>query len=170
MLAVGAFDVDVNVKLDDGAYLTPLTPDDAGEVLPLQYAAFVSEAQRYNDPMILPLTQSVDDVAAELAEGGLGVREPSGRLIGAVRWSAHDLPEATTIKRLVIAPDQRRRGIGARLLAAAEVASGGTRFELITGGASPDNLAFYARAGYVEIGRVRQGQLELAHLRKDAVR
>ncbi len=45
--------------------LTRVTPDDAGEVLTVQRAAFVSEALIYGSVDMPPLTQTLDQVRAE---------------------------------------------------------------------------------------------------------
>jgi hypothetical protein len=67
--------------------LVRLSPSDAGEVLTLQRAAYVTEAQVHQDLFLPPLTQSLDQVAAELTDAGvlaLGLREDE-RLLAAVR-------------------------------------------------------------------------------------
>ena len=48
--------------------VTPLTEEAAGEVMTLQRAAFVSEAQIYGSADMPPLTQTLEQVAAELRE------------------------------------------------------------------------------------------------------
>src|SRR5665811_1524924 len=40
--------------------------DEAGELLTVRRAAFVSEAQVYDDPNIPPLTQTMDELRADL--------------------------------------------------------------------------------------------------------
>ncbi|GAA5202966.1 GNAT family N-acetyltransferase [Microbacterium jejuense] len=126
--------------------LAPLTPDDAGEVLTLQRAAYTSEARLYRDPFLPALTQSLEELEAELHGPGLGLRS-AGRLIGAVRWTVDD--GVAHIGRLTVVPDLQGRGIGTRLLRAAEEASGADRFELFTGHLSEANIRLYEREGYV---------------------
>ncbi len=61
---------------------------DAGEVLALQRAAYVTEARAPADLHLPPLRQSLPEVAAELVDPevlALGWRNPSGRLVAAVR-------------------------------------------------------------------------------------
>jgi ribosomal protein S18 acetylase RimI-like enzyme len=122
-----------------------LTVDDAGELLTLQRAAYVSEAQLYNDPTLPALTQTLPELAAELAHPSLGIRS-AGRLVGAVRWQVHD--GVAHIGRLTVAPDMQGAGIGTALLRAAESASGADRFELFTGHLSQANIRLYQREGY----------------------
>ena len=58
-------------------------PDDAGEVLTLQRAAFLCEAQRYDDPHLPMLTETLDEIAAVIAGPGTcwspARRRPPGR-------------------------------------------------------------------------------------------
>ena len=51
--------------------IQPVTDDEAGELLTLRRAAFVSEAQVYGDPNIPPLTQTLDELRADLAAEGV---------------------------------------------------------------------------------------------------
>ena len=48
--------------------LVRLSLADAGEILTLQRAAYVTEAQGHNDTMMPPLTQTLDQLRAELAD------------------------------------------------------------------------------------------------------
>lgn len=68
------------------------------------------------------------------------------------------------IGRLVVAPDQQGRGLGTRLLAAAEALAspGVTVYALFTGQHSTANVRLYERCGYVVVLR-RAG---LVHLSK----
>lgn len=142
-----------------------LGPDDAGEVLTLQRAAFVVEAQRYKDPFVQPLTETLDEVREEMTGPVIGVRI-SGCLVGSVRWTTTD--DTTMIRKLIVAPDMQAHGVGAFLLASAEKMSGSAHFEVLTGGQSDRNLRFYQRADYVVIGHEHAGDdVELAHLVKN---
>jgi hypothetical protein len=58
--------------------LVRLSPADSGEILTLQRAAYVSEAQAHGDLELPPLVQSLEELAAELADPqvlALGLRE-----------------------------------------------------------------------------------------------
>lgn len=146
----------------------PLGPDDAGEVLTLQRAAYATEAQIYRDPFLPALTQTLDELARELEGPGLGIRI-GGRLVGAVRWRNDG--SVAHIGRLTVAPDVQGRGIGTRLLRSAEAASGAATFELFTGHRSEANLRLYEREGYVVDRRERlHDGVDLVYLRKGAVR
>jgi GNAT superfamily N-acetyltransferase len=139
----------------DDLTVRPIRPDDAGEVLTLQRAAFVQEAQIYGTPQLPPLTQTLEELEAELAENLGCVAVDGTRIVGAVR--ARRDGELLLVGRLTIAPDQQGRGIGTRLLAAVEergAALGATEAELFTGSLSEANLRLYLREGYVETQRV----------------
>ena len=49
--------------------LRAIAPGDAGEVLTLQRAAFVTEAQAHGDPALPPLTQTLAELRAATASG-----------------------------------------------------------------------------------------------------
>ena len=162
----------IDLELDQQGFLDApvigrLSVADAGEVLTLQRAAYVSEAQIYGDPALPPLVQTLPELVAELSDC-LGHKALRGsRLVGAVR-SVMD-GETLHIGRLTVAPDLQGSGLGTALLAAAEADAGPevTSAALFTGHLSAGNLRLYERNGYVEERReeLKPG-LTLVHLRK----
>ena len=139
----------------DDLTIRAIEPGDAGEVLTLQRAAFVQEALIYGTPEMPPLTQTLDELQAELIDNLGCVALAGTRIVGAVR--ARRDGELLLVGRLVIAPDQQGLGIGTRLLAAVEErgrAAGATEAELFTGSLSEANLRLYQREGYAETQRV----------------
>ncbi|HEX2313754.1 MAG TPA: GNAT family N-acetyltransferase [Thermomonospora sp.] len=142
---------------------------DAGEILTVQRAAYLAEAQRYGDPFIPPLVESYEQVRAALgADDGLVLKAVTdGRLVGAVRARFSD--RTCLVGRLVVAPDVQGRGIGGRLMRELEerVAGRVDACALFTGHLSDGNLRLYRRLGYVETRRERVADhLTLVHLRK----
>lgn len=131
-------------------------PADAGEILTVQRAAYVSEAQLYDDPRLPPLTETLAEVSAALAgDTVVLVARVGPRLAGVVRAR---LDGATArIGRLAVAPDLQGRGIGGRLLATVEARLVGRadRLELFTGAHSTANLRLYGRHGYRVSGHRR---------------
>lgn len=145
--------------------ISRLPPEEAGEVMTLQRAAYATEAQIYGDPFLPPLTQTLPDLIDELNDPALGART-GGRLVGAVRWTIEG--EVAQIGRLIVAPDMQGRRIGTRLLRAAEDASGTRVFELFTGHLSEANIRLYQREGYSITRRepLHEG-VDLVYLRKE---
>lgn len=135
--------------------IAPITEADAGEVLTLQRAAFVSEAQIYGSADMPPLTQTLAEVEAELRSStGLTARI-DGRLVGAIRYREDD--GVLLIGRIAIAPDTQGEGIGRTLLAEAERSSTARLAELFTGSLSEANIRLYEACGYEEAERIPQG-------------
>ncbi len=128
--------------------LSAAVPADAAELLTLQRACWVSEAQANDAPFIPPLTESLDDVKAGLAGWTTWVLRVAGRLVGSVRARLDG--DRWEIGRLMVAPDLERRGLGRLLLDRAEEAapSSASTYVLMTGAKSDDNLRRYKKAGY----------------------
>lgn len=92
---------------------------------------------------------------------------PAGRVIGFAGVQAR--PDAAHVTTIAVAPEHRRRGVGARLLgwllqAAAELGQAALTLEVRAGNDPARRL--YARAGFVDAG-VRPGYYR--HPREDAV-
>ncbi|GIG67584.1 GNAT family N-acetyltransferase [Phytomonospora endophytica] len=128
-------------------------PDDAGELLTLQYAAFLSEARVYERLDLPPLKQTFDELRSELGDHPTWKAVVGTRIVGSIR--VHREEDVLHVGRIMVAPDQQGRGIGSRLLAAVEddVPAGVERLSLFTGFLSTGNLRLYERVGYREVGR-----------------
>jgi ribosomal protein S18 acetylase RimI-like enzyme len=145
----------------------PVRPADGGELLTLQRAAFVTEAQLYGDPGLPALVETLSELLVAVQGGPALVARDGGRLVGSVR--ARVVDGVLHVGRLVVAPDQQGRGVGRSLLAAVEQAAGPDvdTAALFTGHRSVANLRLYERAGYVEQRRQRvDDALTLVHLVK----
>lgn len=147
--------------------VTALGDADAGEIMTLQRAAYVTEAQAHHDLDLPPLTQTLDELRAELSEAdvvALGVRE-EGRLIGAVRLRR--VGSAVMLGRLTVVPDRQGTGVGSFLLGESEAAFPDAReIQLFTGEHSTANIRLYERSGYAETARTPVGGYSLVHLAK----
>jgi ech hydrogenase subunit C len=144
---------------------------DAPEILALQKIAYQSEAELYGDDSLPALHQTLHELeddfertpdrVAALADShgteGNGHHEAdqivflkavvNGKIIGSARGFA--LGETAYLRRIIVHPYFRRRGIGRRLLKEIENAfPDAKRFEAKTGHQSKRNLYQLARGGY----------------------
>jgi len=145
-----------------------VTVADAGELLTLRRAAFVSEAQTYNDPNIPALTQTLDELIADLTSEGvitLGARR-GHRLLGSIRVGIEG--DKATLGRLAVAPDVQGHGIGTQLLFAVLQYLPETTKEVwvFTGQDSKQNIELYNKAGFEHEFDKQAGGLTYAYLRK----
>ncbi|WP_433391879.1 GNAT family N-acetyltransferase [Micromonospora sp. KLBMP9576] len=148
--------------------IAPADVADAGEILTVQRAAYLVEAQRYADPFLPPLTETLDEVRAELSgPATVLAARAGGRLVGSVRARVDG--DTARIGRLAVAPDQQGRGVGGSLLRAVEAlfVARVRRFALFTGAESEQNLRWYDRHGYRVVGhRTGHDGIRLARLEK----
>ena len=145
----------------------PATEADAGELLTLQRATFVSEARAYGDFSIPPLLESLEECVARFAQGPIWKAVAGSRVVGSVQLGITGA--VGTIGRLMVAPDWQSQGIATKLLRVAEKTAPAevTSYELSTGALSERNLQLYRNAGYREIRREQQTpQVELVWLAK----
>lgn len=149
-----------------------LTGADAGEILTLQRAAYLSEARLHGDYSIPALTQTLAELEAELADASviaLGIRS-GGRLVASVRLRVRGT--TAELGRLTVVPDLQGRGLGTRLLAAVDGALPAQveRIELFTGEKSTANIRLYERMGYVEDRRASAGAYDMVFLSRPPIR
>ncbi|MFG1798306.1 GNAT family N-acetyltransferase [Nocardia sp. NPDC049149] len=135
-----------------------LGAEDAGEILTLQRAAYVTEARAHNDVHLAPLTQTLPDLLGQLARPdimALGIRE-NARLVAAIRILLDG--RIGRIGRMTVAPDRQGDGLGSTLLLATEtsVPEQITELRLFVGEHAHDNLRVYDRFGYRDSSELRQ--------------
>lgn len=146
-------------------------PADAGEILTVQRAAYVADAQLYGDPFLAPLVESLAQIENAIARAdgdGFVLKACLGaRIVGAVR--ARCAGRVGSASRLAVVPDLQGCGIEAALVTATEAALGGGVQTLVlsVGERSVDTLRDLRRLGYTETHRERLApHLGLVHLRK----
>jgi ribosomal protein S18 acetylase RimI-like enzyme len=156
--------------MDDDVRIERAGLADAGEILTLQRAAYVTEAQLHGDPFLPPLVESLEQIRKMIA-GSLVLKATIGtRLAGSVRARIND--RTCLVGRLAVAPDLQGRGIGRALMQAleAEVIGRADACVLFTGHLGEANLRLYRRLGYRETHRERVADhLMLVHMRKPLV-
>ena len=132
----------------EGAEVRRAAQADAAELLVLQRCCWVDEAIANDTLDIGALHETLDDVRHWLDDWTTWVVRLDGRLVGAVR--ARQDGTTWEIGRLMVAPDQSRRGLGRWLLALAEAATPDDvdTIALFTGANSTRNIAMYERAGF----------------------
>ena len=126
-------------------------------ILELQKKAFIETAQRYGDPLIAPLTQTLEGIREEFQESVFLKFEREGRLMGAVRGKIED--STAFIHRLVIHPGIQGQGWGQKLLQAMEEElARAQRLVLYTGHKDCKNLHIYEKSGYQAFKEERVNQ------------
>jgi len=144
---------------------------DAPEILALQKIAYQSEAELYGDHSLPPMQQTLADLQADFehtpervavlasgpdaaansrpAEGRIVFLKAvvNGKIIGSIRGFA--VGQTAYLRRMIVHPYFRGRGIGRRLLQEIEKAfPEAKRFEAKTGHQSKRNLFQLSRSGY----------------------
>lgn len=121
--------------------------DDLRTILELQYLAYQSEAKLFNDPNIPPLQQTLEDVEKEFEKGiVLKAIDEKNIIVGSVR--VYSEKGTVYIGKLMVHPQQQKRGIGTKLLLEIEKEYPNQRYELFTSTKSIGNIRLYERLGY----------------------
>jgi tRNA (guanine37-N1)-methyltransferase len=133
--------------------IVPATRGDAGEILTLQRACWVSEAIDSDSLEIPALHEDLDTVVAELDRWRTWVVRSAGRLVGSVRGRLAEGPDGGAvwdIGRLMVAPDLQGRGLGRVLLEhiQAVAPAEATAYWLFTGAKAARNQRIYKKAGF----------------------
>jgi N-acetylglutamate synthase-like GNAT family acetyltransferase len=120
---------------------------DAPEILALQKVSYQSEAEIYGDDSLPALQQTLEDLQNDFERMVFVKAVVNGKIIGAVRGYVEG--QTAHLRRVVVHPYFRRRGIGRRLLDEIEQAFPEvTRFEAKTGHQSKRNLYQLGKRGY----------------------
>lgn len=153
---------------DPDVHIDRITKEHAGELLTIRRAAFVSEAQLYNDPHIPALTQTLDSLEADIENADVVTLGAwiGPRLVGSIRVGIEG--DKATIGRLAVVPDLQAKGIGTQLLFAVlkYLPDDTKEVWVFTGQNSKHNIALYNKAGYEHQFDEVSGDLTYAYLRK----
>ncbi|WP_422660569.1 GNAT family N-acetyltransferase [Paenibacillus sp. EC2-1] len=120
---------------------------DLKEILELQYRAYRSEAEIYNDYTIQPLVQTMDELEFEHENLVILKATENNKIIGSVRVSEEN--DVYKIGKLIVDPSVQNQGVGTKLMQYVEQYFNHVqRFELFTGHRSERNLYLYKKLGY----------------------
>nr|NLD41493.1 GNAT family N-acetyltransferase [Actinomycetales bacterium] len=140
----------------------------AGELLTVRRAAFVTEAQLYGNPHLPALTQSLEELVADMErEDVVTIGAWIGpRLVGSVRVEFEG--KRATLGRLAVAPDLQGRGIGSQLLMEVlhYLPEETSEVWVFTAEDSRANISLYEKEGYEHQHTETSGDLTYAYLRR----
>jgi ribosomal protein S18 acetylase RimI-like enzyme len=141
----------------------PATQADVPRLTALVQAAYGHYVERIGGPP-RPMT---DDYAEVVRTHDVTVAERGGEVVGLIVLAVDD--EGFSIDNVAVDPSHQGTGVGRALLESAEVAARRAGFDsiyLFTHERMTENLALYARVGYVEYDRRLHGGASLVYLRK----
>jgi ribosomal protein S18 acetylase RimI-like enzyme len=139
------------------------TSADAANVTALVHAAYGHYEQRIG---IVPRPMT-DDYAEVIKNYRVTVAESHQTLVGVIVLTVTD--EGYLIDNVAVDPAYRGKGIGSALLEFAEAEARHAGFDsiyLYTHEKMTENIALYAKIGYVEYDRRSQGDFSLVYMRK----
>ena len=145
-----------------------VTDDHAGELLTVQRAAFVTEAQHYDNPHLPVLTQTLEELRADLARPEVVTLGAwvGHRLVGSIRVEVED--QKANLGRFAVVPDLQGRGLGTDLLMQVlnYLPEQISEVWIFTGKDTKQNLDMYAKNGFEHQYDEHTGDLTYAYLRK----
>lgn len=139
---------------------------DLQEILDLQYLAYQSEAQLFNNKDIPPLKETLEELTEEFNKGIILKMTDGDKIVGSVR--AYEKRRTAYIGKLMVHPDYRNQGNGTMLLKAIEKIYFECRLELFTSTKSVDNIRLYESLGYRKFKEQKiDDELTFVYLAKD---
>ena len=84
--------------------------NDAQTILDIQKAAYLSEAEAYNNYQIAPLLETLDETRKDFGEKTVLKAVLNGKIVGSVR--GYEEEGTCYVQRLMVHPDYQKKGIG----------------------------------------------------------
>jgi len=138
-----------NIKMVQNIIIGKAEYSDLKDILSLQKTAFLSEAELYDNYDIEPLTQTINSIENDFKTHIFLKAEYQNKIIGSVKIK--DNGEFCWIGKLMVIPGYRNKGIGRKLMLAAEkIYPKGKQFILFTGYKSINNIKLYESIGYTK--------------------
>jgi ribosomal protein S18 acetylase RimI-like enzyme len=138
---------------DETARLRLAEPGEAASVLAILLAAFAQYRGRLV-PESGTFRETVATIARRLGEESCVVAERQGRILAALFYK--NMGDHCYFSRLAVVPESRGEGLARRLIEHVEAAARAARLPAVALGvriALPDNIAFFTKLGYREVGR-----------------
>lgn len=138
--------------------LRPIREADLDAVRRLQADSFAALAGDIHSPSQIAAHVALimaPDYAGELLSNNILVAEaPDGRLVATAGWCrVPDDPAVARLRKVFVTPDRAGRGLGRRMVEAAEAAARAAGFRRFRVRANANAEAFYARLGYRPVER-----------------
>ncbi len=125
--------------------------NDMADILELQKLAFASEGALYHDSDIEPLTQTLDSIHEDFKNYIFLKAVYNNTIVGSVKIG--NTSEYCWVGRLMVNPGFQNKGIGRKLMIAAEQQyPDAKQYLLYTGYKSLKNIKLYESLGYIKSG------------------
>lgn len=153
--------------MDTTLRILPARPEDAAPILAIQVEAFATVAHLYGQERVPPMDETLEEMLAAIARGGVLKAMVDGVLLGAVRGTP-DAEGSVLVGRLCVRPDRSGTGAGRALMEAIEgVFPDAKRFFLYTGERTPHTRRLYESLGYVHThDEIVEGDVRLLWMEK----
>jgi N-acetylglutamate synthase-like GNAT family acetyltransferase len=120
---------------------------DAEELLNLQKLSHEDKALAYDDYMISPMTDSLEDMTEEMNRKVILKASTGNMIVGAIR--GYRIDSSCRVERLCINPRYRHKGIGKRLLVELESRFPSLEYQVVIGERCKEAITFFERQGFV---------------------
>lgn len=139
--------------------------NDLEAILDIQHLAFKREAEEYNDFLIEPLTQLLEDVQKDFEYMiFLKAIDENGKLIGSTRGFIEG--GTSYVRTTSVHPDYQGKGIGSKLIQELEEVNQAPRYEISASIRCPQNIRLYERLGFVRFKEIKTENNGFVYLEK----